>query len=280
MYKKSLFTLTVLGAALWGSFCLFYTRHIFVHQQSVELFTDKNVCSCLIETKSIEDVLKYVKPNALVVFDIDNTIAAPSGEIGTDQYSSYLIEKYLKEGMSYQAALDKVLPLLFQIQDYVKLYPLEKETLKVLDYLRAKKIPTVALTSRSIQIAQRTIDQLAEAGIVLQAPLSFARELSFAVDVPALYKDNIIFCAKNDKGKALMNLLKQFNYSPDCIIYVDDRISHIFSVEKECLNNHIRYIGIRYGYCDERVKNFDPIRAQQEYEQLIGGIASLPAVAN
>lgn len=279
MHIKSLSTLLVLLAALWGGFCLFNTRPIFVSRHSV--CEDKHIVSSIADTNAIIDVLNYTSlPRTLVVFDIDNTLAAPKGDLGTDQYSYYLIEQRLKEGLSFEQALASELPKIFEIDEHLNIFPLEKETLHVLDYLRSHNIPVIALTARSVQIAKRTITQLADAGIVLQAPTSFNREFSFALEVPALYKDNIVFCARNDKGKVLMHLLKQFNYAPECIVYVDDKLSHVLSLEKECLANHIRFVGIRYGFCDERVKNFDPARAQQELDLLMKNMNGKPAATN
>jgi hypothetical protein len=276
MLKRSIITLFVLISALWGSFCFFSMHFLNLHNHDKQLFSSAKIRSTIVETNSIIDILPYVaQPNTLVIFDIDNTLAAPHGYVGSDQFTTYLLQQYLAEGMNEQEALNEVLPIVFEATYYVHLFPLEKETLPVLHYLKEHNIPMIALTSRSIEIADRTHEQLAEAGIFLQAPPVFNRQIYCNYEVPALYKDNIIFCAKNDKGIVLMHIFEEFNYFPDKIVYVDDKISYIISLEKECLKNNIYFIGIRYGYSDQQVKNFDPTKAQKEYEKLMGQTLSI-----
>ena len=48
-------------------------------------------------------------------------------------------------------------------------------------------------------------------------------------------------------------------------------MSHLLDVEKVCLENKIRFIGIRYGKLDDFVAQFDPVRAEEQLSQLLSG---------
>lgn len=227
--------------------------------------------SRIIESKSIADVLNYVsKTNVIVLFDIDNTLACPEGEIGSDQWFTYLMTENHNAGMDDSQALENALKIYFYAHNFVNLVPAEKNTLDILHQLQKLNIPTVAFTTRSLPIVERTIEQLAQAGIQLNPPSSFGKELSFTVnEKPALYKDNIIFCNNNDKGKTLTNLFKEFNYHPELVVFVDDKLGHLLTVQSECLSHNIRFVGVRYGYLDDRVKSFNPQQAEQELRKLL-----------
>ncbi len=228
------------------------------------------VSSCIIESKSIADILSYVStPNVIVLFDIDNTLACPEGELGSDQWFTYLMTENHNAGMNDSNALESALKIYFHAHNFINLVPAEKNTLEILDQLRKLNIPTAAFTTRSLPIVERTIEQLAHAGIQLNPPANFGKELSFTVnEKPALFKNNIIFCNNNDKGKTLTNLFKEFNYHPELVLFVDDKVSHLLTVQSECLAHNIRFVGVRYGYLDDRVKNFNPQHAQQELLKL------------
>jgi len=228
------------------------------------------ISSCIIESKSIADVLSYVStPHVIVLFDIDNTLACPEGEIGSDQWFNYLMAQNHDAGMNDAQALDSALKIYFHAHNFVTMIPAEKNTLDILEQLRALNVPTLAFTTRSLPIVDRTIEELKQARIQLNPPEIFDKELSFTVnEKPALFKNNIIFCNNNDKGKTLTSLFKEFNFNPDLVVFVDDKLSHILAVQNECLVHNFRFVGIRYGYLDDRVKNFNPQNAEQELKKL------------
>lgn len=226
--------------------------------------------SSIIESKSISDVLNYVSnPNTIVLFDIDNTLACPEGEVCSDQWVNFTIAQNRAAGMDEAQALAETLKIYFHAYDFIDMVPSEKNTPEILEQLKRVCIPTVAFTTRSLPIVARTIEQLALAGIQLNPPAVFDHELSFTVnEKQALFKKDIIFCNNNDKGKTLTNLFAAFNYYPETVVFVDDKISHLLAVQNECLAHNINFIGIRYGYLDDRVKNFNPKNAEKELEKL------------
>ncbi len=162
----------------------------------------------IVEHFTIDSIFEYIDtPNTLVIFDIDNTLATSEFEIGNDHWFSYLVRQKLNEGMELEHAINSILPTYFDVAFKIPLISVEDTTVEVLNKLNNKKIPTLALTSRSIHIADRTLEQLNNINIHLSIP---------QIKIP--------------------------------------------------------FIGISYGGCDERVKNFDPVKAEHELSQFKAGL--------
>ena len=86
------------------------------------------------------------------------------------------------------------------------------------------------------------------------------------------YRDGIIFCEGgiNDKGVVLFRILELAGFKPKKIVFVDDKYGHLVSLEQECVERNIPFVGIRYSRFDDKVKLLDPKAVEQEYEELFG----------
>lgn len=241
-------------------------------------YSEKNVnlvCnSCIIESYCIDDVLKYAKDsNTLVAFDLDNTLVYPGQDLGSEQWFGYMLNQKLASGMNRQDALAEVLPLYYKVHDHLSLQPVEPTSAATVSMLQHKGIPTLALTTRSLPLIERTKTQLKELGISFACSEEFNKELSIALEKQAILSNGIIFCNDNNKGKTLIKALQTCNCRPETIIFIDDKLSHVLDVEKECLLNNIHFVGIRYGKLDAIAAQFDPKRAEQQYTALFNAIA-------
>jgi hypothetical protein len=226
--------------------------------------------SCITESNTIADVLKFVdEPNTIVIFDIDNTLIHPNQELGSDQWFSYMMKEKFSQGLSAEQALAVVLPLFYQVHDYIKMYLAEPSTAQVVNNLFGRSIDTIALTSRSFPLIEKTEEQLKLNGISFKKSAKFNKELSCTLTRPAKLRHGIIYCNNNDKGKTLLDVLQLCHCQPQKIVFVDDKINHLFEVERECLANHIKFVGIRYGALDNFVAQFDPIRAHEQLTALL-----------
>jgi 3-deoxy-D-manno-octulosonate 8-phosphate phosphatase KdsC-like HAD superfamily phosphatase len=241
-------------------------------------YNEKNIpltCnSCIIESYCIEDVLKYAKDSsAIVVFDLDNTIVYPGQDLGSEQWFGYMLNQKLAAGMNRQDALAEVLPIYYKVHDHISLQPVEPSSATTISMLQKKGITTLALTSRSLPLIERTKAQLKELGISFTCSEEFNKELSIALEKQAILSNGIIFCNDNNKGKTLIKTLQTCNCRPATIVFVDDKLHHVLDVEKECLLNNIHFVGIRYGKLDAVAAQFDPKRAEQQYTALFNAIA-------
>jgi hypothetical protein len=224
----------------------------------------------LIESDTLQVILHYCnRPDTLVVFDIDNTLAHQKTECGRDEWFSHLVSQKEAQGYSHLEALYSTLPLFCYAQFNSPLTLLETETPALFDYLHSHHIHTLGLTSRSLFLSERTYEQLYNLGITFQLPLTTMNELVMLMDYPCLYQHAILFTGNNDKGDTLLQFCKKINYYPQQIIFIDDKMHHVESVHRTVQNHNISCIAIRYSGSDSYVTHFNPIQAKKELAVLL-----------
>ncbi|KKP26483.1 MAG: hypothetical protein UR12_C0037G0002 [candidate division TM6 bacterium GW2011_GWF2_30_66] len=218
-----------------------------------------NLQAVVIETSSLDDVFKYADKNSIVVLDIDSTLVEV--EHGVEYWVEHKQEKLEKMGLQPEQACDLVLYTFFIISRVAKLFPIN-DSPKVVNKLQKMGIRTMALTNRSLPIVKRTIKLLKDIGIDFSKNALFKNDLVLNISHKGMFYKGVIFSGKNDKGSMLKEFFKKINYTPKKLIFVDDKVKHVKSVEKKFDDGNVEYIGIRYSFMDEKKKNFDPIEAE------------------
>lgn len=215
------------------------------------------------EIHRIKEVAQYIcNKHTLIVFDIDNTLLMPHTDLGSDQWFTHLMQQRMSSGMDRKTALLHVLPLYFHVHLNIDLTPTEPSISDELAALAKQCDHIICLTARSQELVQRTIDQLTHHNIQFTIPGTANSKLS--LDHPCSYDNGILFCSANDKGAVLRTFLQHIGYTPEAIIFVDDKESCINSVERAAHHMNIPFIGLRYAGCDHRVKAFDSAATEQE----------------
>jgi len=223
----------------------------------------------IIESNKLSAVLDYIdSPNTLVIFDIDNTIAHPIEELGSDEWFCHLVNQRLAMGYDPTSSVYYVLPAYFYAQFNVPLQPTETIIQDLIEHLTHNNIVAMALSARNLFIAERTLEQLENINITFPTPNINPQDLVLPMQHPCFYKQGILFAGNNDKGKALNCFFNIMNYYPKKVVFVDDKMKYLLAVEKALEELNIEFCGIRYSGCDERVKNFDPVKAEQQYREL------------
>lgn len=233
------------------------------------------LCAQIIESSDIRDVLKYVhqkNKKTLIVFDIDNTLACTKRVLGSDQWFSYLFSKKLNEGMAVQDALDEVLPIYYAVHCAMPLVPVDPAAPALIKQLQEEHQPVMALTTRSVPLVTRTIEQLAGLFIDFSRNALYPHAIAFETKLPSCYKNGIIFSSDNNKGMLLLQFLTDAGLAFDQIVYVDDKLKHVNAVDTELKRAGISCIGIRYGYQDEHVAHFDSRVAEKQLNAFFNAI--------
>lgn len=222
------------------------------------------------ESMTIVDVLDYIDlnnpvdcQNTLVIFDIDNTLAAPAGVLGSDQWFEYMVSKWVQKGLTVDQAVSAVLPTYLMVHFRAGLEPIEECTVAIIHRLQAAGVRVMCLTTRSFFMAVCAEQQLARIGLRFALPEVDSMEeiIIGATCYPALYLGGILFCGANTKSSMLKLFFDQIRYQPGKIIFMDDKHKNIMCLENAFTDSGIEYIGLRYGACDERVKAFNPAHA-------------------
>lgn len=240
--------------------------------------------SIILESKSLKDILDHVYKNnayksninkslkslknkdVVVVFDIDSTIAYLEHDI------EYLVcgreKELLEKGFDKNYSIDLALCEYFVISKKAKLFPIDSSP-EIIMELQKKHIPVIALTNRSIPVIYSTVKSLKNIGINFGKNAIFCRDLDLAVSHKGFYHKNIIFSGKNDKGKMLAKFFDTIGYKPKKIIFVDDNKRNVESVDKAFAGiKDLECICLRFGFMDEKKKNFDLNNAKSGVDSL------------
>ncbi len=237
--------------------CLLYT--VLLHGEIAEI-------------KQLKELKSHLKPNTLIVFDCDNVLIEPKQLLGSDQWGSYQINKYQKMGLSKEEAIKKVHFEWTSIQNITEVSAPESATPDLVKDLQQQKFAIIGLTGRAQEMATLTIHQLSTIGIDLshtspsQEELRFKSETTFSKDFSwVTFQKGILFTSRMHKGEALFTLLKMLDYTPKHIIVIDDKNWCLIQVEASCKEKNIPYVGLRYGYLDEKINNFRSDIADRQY---------------
>lgn len=242
--------------------------------------------SAFAETVSIQDVkelatvLKKAPADALVIFDVDEVLVYPENIVQLQVASSFFegtmdnIEKRL--GKPTRDLLHSILLLQskWQLTD--------PEIPQLIQDLQLQKIRMIALTAfrsgemgklpsvedwRSGHLKKHNIDLSITAGMPKNyfeiTQLTKIKEKDFPV-----YKDGIIYTNHYPKGEVLGAFLAQTNIQPKSIIFVDDKISNIHSVENFCKSANIKYLGIHDNRIFKDHNIFDKSLGEYQFQYL------------
>lgn len=237
-------------------FIALFTALIFTAAAHAEIF----------EADHMDQVYNYIKPNTLVIFDIDNTLIEPVQSVGSDQWFRHRIAYWIDHGYDTEAALEKALANWMAVQNITKVTLCEPNIAKIINHLQDRGFTVMGLTTRGLGMSTRTNQQLETVGINLSATAPTRDDVFFMNKRGVLFRGGTLFTANTHKGKALFKLLDQLDYTPKMILFVNDKRSHIVPVEESAAKRNIPFIGIRYGRTDEKVRQFDTELADFQFE--------------
>ena len=230
----------------------------------------------IIETKHISDVYNYIAESeynrdTLVMFDLDNTLITPPAhsDLGSDQWFYALFQKELQKGLTEQKAVNTILPLYKQVIAHIDFVAVEHDTSVVVSSLQKRDISVIGLTARSLDLARRTVEQLAHIGIIFDKTDPVECPIQYGDGKPALYLGGIIFTGNYSKGEVISAWLKQTNYTPKKVIFIDDKLKNVISVEQALGHCSFPFYGLRYDYLDKRVEKFNWDKTQKELEKFL-----------
>jgi len=219
----------------------------------------------IFESNRLEDVYNYIDKDSIVVFDIDHTMATVSMEI--EPWIYHETARLEKKGLNHKEAFEFVLAMFHILTELTKLIPIGSSP-QIVKTLQKEGICVIALTNRSIPVIEKTVRQLKEIGIDLSKNSFADHDLEIPVTYMGRFSRGIIFTGYNDKGKMLFTFLKKIGYQPKKIIFIDDNMIHVKSVEKAAKENNTQFVGIRFSLMDKMKKDFDLTKAEKNIDTL------------
>lgn len=202
----------------------------------------------------LESNIKNMDSDTLVIFDVDHVLIMP-----TDEYSLNRnpYRKQLWHEFKLRSSEEDFKFLRSIAVSSAKWRLVNPNIITVLSDLNNKNISTVALTSLATgkfgiieKMEDLRIKELQSVGIDFTNLTPFhgelpINELKSMHGIPML-KAGIILTAEVDKAKVLEYILRKKNYYPKKIVFIDDQLNNLESLEKLCIKLKIKFEGFHY----------------------------------
>jgi len=211
----------------------------------------------IIETKNIFDIETHKDEDTLIIYDIDNTLIEPQQTLGSDQWFSHHFFELKKHLKNEEAALEKALSHWLAIQTLSTMKEVQEGTAQLIKKQQNENSLVMGLTTRNYAFSNCTFDQLRSLGIDLSKTAPNKKDHYFKKERMVAALKGILFTSGTHKGDALFAYLDKIKYYPKKIVFINDKKSHLIPVEESCNERNIPFVGLRYGYVDEKVENYN-----------------------
>lgn len=192
--------------------------------------------------------------DTLVIFDVDHVLIMPTDEYTLNRHP---YRKQLWEELESRLSEEDMKALYGLTASKAKWRLVDPGIIEIFTYLKKRQIPSMALTS--IYTGKfGTIEKLEDWRIKHLHDLGFdfanltpiqeemlLYELEEQGGVPML-KSGIILTAQVDKGRVLEYVLRRSNYYPKTIIFIDDMLNNLESLEKLSAKLKTKFHGFHY----------------------------------
>ncbi|MCU0318323.1 MAG: DUF2608 domain-containing protein [Amoebophilaceae bacterium] len=202
----------------------------------------------------LAELLKESDKDTLVIFDVDHVLIMPTDEHTLNRHP---YRKQLWQEIESRLSKEDMKTLYGVATSKAKWRLIDPGIADIFGHLRAHKIPSVALTS--IYTGKfGNIERLEDWRIKHLHDLGFdfcnltpvkgemlLHELEEQDGTPML-KSGVILTAQVDKAKTLACVLSRSNYYPKTIIFIDDILSNLESLERLSSELKIKFHGLHY----------------------------------
>lgn len=215
----------------------------------------------IVECQRLDEISAHIVEDTLVVFNINNVLTVSRQEAGSTPWAEEQIAQLIKEkGLSKPQATNLFIPLWHDIlvASDVELFDPHAEAF--VHALQRKGIKTMALTNRYTEMAYPTHKNLRSVGIDFAKTPPYGEDCWIdGVKSPSKYIEGIIFNGLiNFKGDTLAAFLKQIDYTPKRLIYIEDKPKHLSQVEQSISALGIPFVGIHFGALELQREAYNP----------------------
>lgn len=206
-------------------------------------------------------------PNeTLFLFDLDNTLMAPSTDVGSDQWFYCLYQTAGVAPLANEEVDSKLVRIWNQVQHTIVVEPTEPELAGWIRSHQELGYRTMALTARSFNMLDVSVKQLDSIGIRLHGlggdevgeDLILAKELLGGREEARFSRGVLAVGESNVKATALQVFLRHHHQQRTGIrkiVFVDDKHYHCEAMDQITLDDVV-IESYRYGKLDERVSKF------------------------
>ena len=211
--------------------------------------------------KALEMAARHGGENTVILlFDIDNTILAMNGDLGSNQW--YEWQKSLDKNDDNK--IDSLLSAQKSLFFIKSMRLTQLDVPDILNEYKEKGFQTAALTARSMNMSLVTFRELKRNEIEFfnnMFPADYKNNfmpLTTKAKRNVLYDDFVIMAAGQNKGKVFLELLSNATSNQiKAIIFVDDKESNLIEFESALKESKYDLISFKYGGEDMVVNKFD-----------------------
>ncbi|MEI6805940.1 MAG: DUF2608 domain-containing protein [Myxococcaceae bacterium] len=199
------------------------------------------------EISTMSEIEKWIIPDTLLLFDLDNTIFESTDIISHANWYNDMSKKYPNK-------ITEILKRNWAATQKSDVKLIEKSTPELIKKLQDQGVRIMAFTSRNMVLLDATLRQIKSVGI------DFSRTSPYEDSIH--FHDGILFADNGyPKGEALRAYLKDIDFNPKRIILVDDLKKNLESVCKAT-----RAIGLYYPLVDKkRPQEWDEKEAERRW---------------
>ena len=254
----------------------FKNKLIILSTFFLAIFSSGFLCAEIMVTKDMQDIeshLKNADENTLVVFDIDNTLIVP--ETPAFQIPHVNLKKTLLKHIVPHWTEDEfgIAISIISLEGIGIL--LDENTPKIIDNLQEKGVKCIALTALSTghyegfkDIFTHRANQLKKHEIDFSNSSPHTdyvvfKHLKEEIGSYPASRDGIVMSNGeiNEKGDVLLAYLDEAKWSPQFVLFVDDRKSHVENMSSILDKKGIKNMCVLF----EKIKEFETAPIDNEY---------------
>jgi hypothetical protein len=227
---------------------------------------------------------QYGAEHVLLASDIDNTVMAMDGDLGSDHWFEWQHYLLVNEPDS-RHLVAKDFPGLLKVQGLLfhrnHMHPPQADLPQIIARLQQRGVATILLTSRGPEFRDDTARELKRCGYdfaatALPVRSSTGEYLPFdpadpekdglkAEEItryklppprPVSYADGVFMTAGQHKGIMLLTLLHDSPREIKAVVYIDDNVRHVGSVFTALVGRQLDISSFQYQHEDLRVQRF------------------------
>lgn len=202
----------------------------------------------------LKKLLEEADQDTLVIFDVDHVLIMPTDEYTLNRHP---YRKELWKEIEGRLSKEEMKTLYGLTASKAKWRLVDPDIIDIFTHLKERQIPSIALTSiytgkfgNIEKLEDWRIKHLHDLGFDFfnLTPIKediLLYELEEQDGVPML-KSGVILTAQIDKGKTLEYILRHNNYYPKTIIFIDDMLNNLESLERLSSKLKIKFHGLHY----------------------------------
>lgn len=225
--------------------------------------------------KKFEETLQKLDKSSLVLFDVDYTLLTPQ-DASLKPCGKGLRRKFLHVlDLKRREYLQSILALESEEELMDRSFPL------LIEEMQKNNVPVIGLTALETgeygkikQLEDWRISQLKKFNMDFSSefrdynPIILTECNSYNGHYP-LFKNGVLFTNRQPKGEVLSNFLKKVGWVPNRILFMDDSIDQIKSVESAAKILGIEFIGFHYTAAEKNSCEFDPLVGEFQFKNLV-----------